>query len=344
MTPVSRVLVTGSNGFIGGYLVERLLAEGHEVVGLDNFSKYGHVSKSFDENPKFRLIEGDARDSDLVYEALEGCNHLIAAAALIGGITYFHTYAYDLLATNERIMASTIDAAIRRHREGILEKVTYLSSSMVFESATSWPSKEGDELQIPPPLSSYGFQKLAVEYFARAAWDQYRLPFTIVRPFNCVGIGEARALGNVEIDSGNVKLAMSHVVPDLTQKILKGQRPLRILGDGTQVRHYTYGGDLARGITLAMTSPSALNEDFNISTDKGHTVLDLAKEIWHKIHGNLELFEVESETPYAYDVQKRVPDTSKARNVLGFNADTQLSAMLDEVIPWIENAIAEGLI
>ena len=96
-----------------------------------------------------------------------------------------------------------------------------------------------------------------MEYFAQAAYDQYGLPFTIVRPFNCVGIGEGRALGDVEIESGNVKLAMSHVVPDLVQKVLKGQDPLHILGDGTQVRHYTYGGDLARGIVECMERPEA---------------------------------------------------------------------------------------
>ena len=138
---------------------------------------------------------------------------------------------------------------------------------MVFESTDAWPSYEGQEQQIPPPVSSYGFQKLAVEYFAQAAFDQYGLPFTIVRPFNCVGIGERRALGDVEILSGNVKLAMSHVVPDLVQKVLKGQDPLHILGDGSQIRHYTYGGDLARGIVTAMEHPAALNEDFNLSTD-----------------------------------------------------------------------------
>ena len=87
-----------------------------------------------------------------------------------------------------------------------------------------------------------------------------------MRPFNCVGVGEARALGEVEVLSGNVKLAMSHVVPDLVQKVLKGQDPLHLLGDGTQVRHYTYGGDLARGIVTAMEHPAALNDDFNLST------------------------------------------------------------------------------
>ena len=150
----------------------------------------------------------------------------------------------------------------------------------------SWPSYEGQERTVPPPLSSYGFQKLAVEYFARAAWDQYELPFTIIRPFNCVGIGEGRALGDVEVLSGNVKLAMSHVVPDLVQKVLKGQDPLHILGDGTQTRHYTYGGDLARGIVIAMEHPAARNEDFNLSTDVSTTVLELAEVIWRKIRGD----------------------------------------------------------
>src|SRR5205823_10479513 len=120
-------------------------------------------------------------------------------------------------------------------------------------------------------------------YFARAARDQYQLPYTIVRPFNCVGVGEQRALGDVEITSGNVKLAMSHVVPDLVQKVVKGQDPLHLLGDGRQVRHYTYGGDLARGIRLCIEHPAATNEDFNLSTAESTTVLQLAALIWEKL-------------------------------------------------------------
>jgi nucleoside-diphosphate-sugar epimerase len=272
------------------------------------------------------------------------CEHVIAGAALIGGITYFHAYAYDLLATNERIMASTCDAAIRAHRQGKLKKVTYLSSSMVFESTDHWPSAEGDERKIAPPLSSYGFQKLAVEYFAKAAWDQYKLPYTIVRPFNCVGVGEMRALGEVEVLSGNVELAMSHVVPDLVQKILKGQDPLHILGGGDQVRHYTYGGDLARGIVLAMESEAAHNEDFNLSTAQGTTVLELAEAIWRKIKGPDVPFRYTSDPGYEYDVQKRVPSVAKAKEVLNFEALTTLDELLDEVIPWIEMAVDEGWI
>ena len=341
---MKRVVVTGSAGFIGGYIVEELLRQGHQVVGIDNYSKYGKVAKSYDDNPNYELIVGDVQDVELMTRVLSDADHFIAGAALIGGISYFHTYAYDLLAQNERIIASSVDAAIAAHKAGRLEKVTYMSSSMVFESADRWPSKEGDERLIPPPLSSYGFQKLAVEYFAHAAWDQYTLPFTILRPFNCVGIGESRALGDVDIDSGNVKLAMSHVVPDLVQKIVKGQDPLHILGSGDQIRHYTYGGDLARGIVLSLDHPDARNNDFNMSTPHGHTVAELAEVIWRKIKGPDVPLRLVHDEGFEHDVQKRIPDVTKAKDVLGFEATTTLEDMLDEVIPWITAAVEDGTI
>jgi nucleoside-diphosphate-sugar epimerase len=341
---MEQVLVSGSAGFIGGYVVEELLKRGYAVVGVDNFSKYGKVNKSYDDNPNYRLVEGDARDTELMTRLLADCDHFIAGAAMIGGISYFHTYAYDLLATNERIIAASCDAAIAAHKRGRLKKVTYLSSSMVFESATEWPSYEGQQRECPPPLSSYGFQKLAVEYFAVAAWDQYKLPYTIARPFNCVGIGESRALGDEEILSGNVRLAMSHVVPDLVQKVLKGQDPLHILGTGDQVRHYTYGGDLAAGVVTAMEHPDARNEDFNLSTAESTTVKDLAEMIWRKVKGDGVPLRLVHDDPFEFDVQKRVPSTDKSKRMLGFEATTSLDEMLDEVIPWIDQAIKAGSI
>ena len=326
-----KVLVTGAAGFIGGYVVDELLSRGHEVVGLDNLSKYGDVSRSFDNQSNYTFVNGDARDVELMIELMKDVDHVIAGAALIGGISYFHTYAYDLLAKNERIIASTCDAAIATFQaKRPLQKVTY-----------RWPSVEGDERKVAPPLSSYGFQKLAVEYFARAAWDQYKLPYTIVRPFNCVGVGEKRALGDVEISSGNVKLAMSHVVPDLIQKILRGQDPVHVLGDGSQVRHYTYGGDLAQGIRMAMESEKALNEDFNLSTAQSTTVLELTKAIWEKINPEKEL-KIIHDPGFEHDVNRRIPSVEKAEKVLGFSAKTTLDKMLDEVIPWIQNAIVRN--
>jgi len=212
---------------------------------------------------------------------------------------------------------------------------------MVFENATQYPTREDHLPDCPTPTSAYGFSKLTGEVYCRAAHDEHGLPYTICRPFNCVGVGETRALGGREIPSGNVKLAMSHVVPDLVQKVLKGQDPLRILGSGDQVRCYTYGGDLARGIVTAMFHPAARNEDFNLSTATPTSVRELAEQIWRKIHGSKPL-RFESDAPYPHDVQRRVPDVSKARRVLGFEATTTLDQTLDEVIPWIRREIAEG--
>ncbi len=338
-----KVLVTGAAGFISGYLVPELLGRGWEVTGLDNFSKYGPVERSFDSHPAFNMVKGDAKDVNMLKELLADCDHFVAGAAMIGGISYFHHYAYDLLAENERLSASAFDAAIWAHKEKKLRKITVISSSMVFESAKVFPTPEGEQFRCPPPLSTYGFQKLACEYFAKGAWEQYELPFTIARPFNCVGIGERRALGDVEVFSGNVKLALSHVVPDLVQKVIKGQDPLHILGDGSQIRHYTYGGDLAKGIAASLEHPAAVNEDFNLSTAEGTTVMELAKAIWRKIKPG-EPFRVVSDEPYAYDVQKRVPNVSKARDLLGFEAKTPLDQTLDEVIPWIKKQVEAGAI
>jgi UDP-glucose 4-epimerase len=336
-----KILVTGSAGFICGYVVEELLTNGHVVVGIDNYSKYGKVKKSYDNNSNYHFTEGDVKNIELMKTIVEDCDQILACAAMIGGISYFHEQAYELLAENERIMAATFDAAIWAFKNKKLKKINVMSSSMVYESATKYPSKEGDERHIPPPLSTYGFQKLACEYYCQGAWEQYKLPYTIIRPFNCVGTGEKRALCDSEILSGNVKLAMSHVVPDLVQKIVKGQDPLHILGAGNQIRHYTYAGDLARGIRLCIESPKSLNEDFNLSTPVSTNVLELAEAVWKKIHPE-KPFNYVSDQPFKYDVQKRVPSVEKAKNILGFSADTSLNSILDEVIPWIVEQVKIG--
>ena len=336
-----KLLITGSAGFIGGYLVQELLEHGHAVVGIDNYSKYGKVGKSYDNHPRYNFVEGDAKDVSLLKELISDCDQVVAIAAKIGGISYFHELAYDLLAENERITAAIFDASIWAYKNKGLKKINVMSSSMVFESTISYPTPEGEQVKCPPPLSTYGFQKLACEYFAKGAYEQYGLPYTIIRPFNAVGVGEKRARLEREILSGNVKLAMSHVVPDLVQKILKGQDPLHILGEGNQVRHYTYAGDLARGIRLCIEDDKALNEDFNISTPVSTTVLELAQTIWRKIKGDTP-FRYISDKPFEYDVQKRVPSVEKAKRILGFEATTTLEESLDEVIPWIKEQIKLG--
>jgi UDP-glucose 4-epimerase len=335
---MKKVLITGSQGFIGSYLCSEMLSKGYQVIGIDNYSKYGKITRPHDKDPNFKLYVLDVQDIDKLYDKIRDVDYIIAGAALIGGISYFHKYAYDLLATNERILASTFDAAIRLFKEGSLKRILAISSSMVFESTSIYPTPEGEQLKCPPPLSTYGFQKLSTEYFCKGALEQYGLPYTIVRPFNCVGVGEEEMLNGEEVLSGNVKLMMSHVLPDLINKVLQGQDPLHILGEGNQVRCYTNGKDLARGIRMAMESDKAKNEDFNLSLKYPTSVLELANIVWKKLKPDTE-FNFVSDEPFTYDVQKRVPDTTKAKELLGFEAVVSLEESVDEVINYMRNKI-----
>ena len=340
---MKKVLLTGSEGFIGGYIVKELLDQGYYVVGIDNLSKYGQIIRSHSDNKNYKFIEGDIKDKNLLKENLIDSDYLIAGAAMIGGISYFHEFEYDLLSENEKIISSTVDTAIEVYKENKkLKRVIYLSSSMVFESTNIYPTKEEDLFNIPPPISSYGFQKLAVEYFARSAYSQYGLEYSIARPFNCVGIGEVKAKTKKDLTENSKKLALSHVVPDLILKTLNYHGELEILGKGNQIRHYTYGEDLAEGIVTLLKHPNAKNDDFNLSTSESTTVSELAELIWNKIRPD-DPFQLTHADSFEYDVQKRIPSTEKAKNLLQYEAKTSLSEMLDIVIPWIKQANENNL-
>jgi len=342
-----KILWTGSHGFIAGYAIEKLLENGHVVYGVDNFWKYGKVSKSFDNHENFHFTEGDAKDVDLLKNIIveNDIEIFVAGAAIIGGIAMFHELAYDIIAENEKLTCAAFDACIYAYNKenSTLRKIVVISSSMVFENTDSFPSKESDLIKCPAPSSTYGFQKLSTEYFAKGAYLQYGLPYTIVRPFNAVGIGEKRSNTGHEIFSGNIKLCMSHVLPDLVLKIYKGQNPVHILGNGNQVRHYTYAGDLAEAIIKCMFSDEALNDDFNLSYPQGHSVLELADAVWKFMgkEGNVPIIQ---DKAYTWDVQKRIPDVSKARNILGIECSTSLEDSLKEIIPWITEQIELGTI
>lgn len=317
---MKKVIVTGSQGFIGSYICENLLVD-HKVLGIDNYSKYGVIPRKHDNHPGFKLVKANLAISDGLKPIFEEFNpdYIIAGAAMIGGIAYFHKYAYDLISVNERIMANTIDIAIQLKN---LKRLVNISSSMVYECATIFPSREDDVM--PAPLSTYGMQKLMTEYFCKGAHQQYGLDYSIIRPFNCVGIGEE-----------DVGTSLTHAIPDLIKKALNSKNgTMEILGNGDQVRHYTHGKDIAEGIRRAMYTPEASCQTFNISTPESISVTDLARIIWYKIYGNNNVSLIQKE-PFKYDVQFRCPDVSKAREVLGFQSRICLSEALDEVIRWI---------
>jgi nucleoside-diphosphate-sugar epimerase len=334
-----KILITGSQGFIGSYICNELLKYDYKVIGVDNYSKYGKLKRQHDNNNNFKLYVCDVlSDEYLNIVVKEKSDMIIAGAAMIGGISYFHKFPYDLLATNERILGQTFDSAIKAYKDGFLKRIIVLSSSMVFENTNIYPTPETEVKKCPPPLSTYGFQKLSSEYFAKGAYEQYKLPYTIVRPFNCIGVGEDDSISEHEITTGNIKLMMSHVLPDLVNKILKRQNPLHILGKGNQIRCYTNGKDLARAIKMIIESDKAINNDFNISTTVSTTVLELAELIWNVLNSD-EPFNYVCDSPYKYDVQKRIPDVLKAKDILGFEAEISLKESVIEVINYMKNKI-----
>jgi UDP-glucose 4-epimerase len=319
-----KIFITGCDGFIGSHVCEELLSHGHEVMGIDNHSKYKfpNLQHHKHQNFHFHLL-------DLLNESISDLlgsfqpSMVIHCAAVIGGIHLFHAKQYDIISQNATMDANVVDASIK-HK---INRFIGLSSSMVFENAITFPSKEEDVRKIPPPSSTYGFSKLSLEYMVRGAHEQYGLPYTIIRPFNSVGPFENDFLENKN----------AHVLPDLIMKCLSGQDPLHILGSGSQVRCYTSAKDIARGIRMAVESDKAVNEDFNISTPVATTVLELAKMVWEKLKDTP--FSYVSDTPYEYDVKMRVPCVAKAKNVLGFTADITLEQSVDEVIEYMKTLI-----
>jgi len=316
---MTRILVTGGCGFIGTEVVKQLLAKGHQVIVADNLSKPESKVK---EGYTFKKV--DLTDKQATSEAFKDIDICVNLASKIGGIGYFHKYPATIISENNKIYSNTFEAAVKHN----IKRMIYISSSMVYESTDRFPSKESDITSIPPPISSYGFSKLCGEWYCNAFHDEYSLPFSICRPFNAYGINEFPGQ----------EIGFAHVIPDIIKKCLAGQYPIEMLGDGQQSRCFTHVTDLASGIITVMEHPKALNQDFNISTKEEIKMIDLARKIFAICNPDKE-FKVKFVPAFKHDVQRRIPDTSKMRQLLGWEAKISLEKGLPEVVNWLKDAI-----
>ncbi len=312
----TKVLVTGGAGFIGSEVVSQLLQKGYKVRVVDDLSK-----KDAEVPEGVEFLKIDLTNKNAAIRAMKGVDFCIHLAAKIGGIGYFHKYPATILSENNKMYSSVFEAAVKNK----IKRILYLSSSMVFESTKNFPSKEEDISKIPPPVSAYGFSKLVGEWYCKSFYDEYGLKYTIVRPFNAYGINERP----------EQEIGYAHVIPDLIKKILSGQYPLELLGDGKQTRCFTHVSDIAKGIILAMESKKAINEDFNIGSEKEIRMIDLAKLLWEKCNVN-KSFKVKYVQGFKYDIKRRVPSSKKARAILGWKPQKELENELPEIITWIK--------
>jgi nucleoside-diphosphate-sugar epimerase len=321
---VSRVLVTGGAGTIGAAVVRRLLGDpDFEVRVSDQRGAPDWMREGCE------IHVGDLREPEEARAALRGCSHVIHLAAVVGGIANFHKLPFTLSVVNHGLYNAVFTAAVE---QGV-ERFTYVSSSMVFENASEFPTTEAHLADCPPPRSAYGWSKLAGEVYCRAAHEEHGLPYTICRPFNAYGPGELP-----ESEPG-----IAHAVPDLLRKALVPLRPLPIFGSGEQTRTLTHVDDVADGIVTAMAHPAGLNEDFNVSAEEELTVAQIAALCWEAAGNDPDELELEHLPSFAVDVQRRWPSVEKARRLLGWSARIGVRDGIARTAAWLRaQGVASG--
>ena len=310
------VLVTGGAGTIGSAVVRRLLRDGDwDVRVSDQRDAPGWMAE------RCELHRGDLREAAEAEAAAAGCSQVIHLAAIVGGIANFHKLPHTLLEVNNGLYNSVFRAAL----EADVERLLYVSSSMVFENATEFPTTEEHIRSCPAPWSAYGFSKLAGEAYCRALHDEHGLPYTICRPFNAYGPGELP----------DAEPGIAHAVPDLIEKVLSGQRPLEIFGSGDQTRTLTHVDDIAEGVVTALGHPAAVDEDFNISASDERTIAEIARIVWTACGRDPSEFELRHLPSFEVDVQRRWPSVEKASRLLGWRARIDLETGIEDTVRWL---------
>jgi len=313
---MNRVLVTGGAGTIGAAVVRRLLADASFEVRVSDQREALQWMREGCE-----IHTGDLRDPNEAGRATSGCSHVIHLAAIVGGIANFHKLPHTLTEVNNALYNAVVRAAL----DHAVERFVYVSSSMVFERAEQFPTSEDYLPDCPAPLSAYGFSKLTGEVYCRAAHAEHGLPFTICRPFNAYGPGELP----------DDEPGIAHAVPDLIRKSLSGRAPLQIFGSGEQTRTLTHVDDIADGIAVAMSSPAALNEDFNISASRELKVAEIARLVWEACGNDPAAFELERLPSFEVDVQRRWPAVEKAKRLLGWEARIGVEEGIAQTVAWL---------
>lgn len=317
-----KILITGAAGFLAQDIIKELISKGHEVIGIDNFSKYpkSECSSMID------IIDGDARDKDLLEYYLEGKDCFIPMAAMVGGIDYFHHNPFSIMSYNDELTQSALTTAIKKR----ISRVLLISSSMVFENTPQEEMTEEAIVKGMAPSSSYGFQKLNLEKYGEFAYRQYGLQCEVIRPFNAVGLGELQDLKSSWDQVRQGQPTHLHVIPELILKSLLKEDKLKIYGDGEQIRCFTSSKDIAIGVGKILDRQFDQMRYYHLSSSSPVTIKQLARLILKVTRPN-ENVQILSGPHYEWDVRKRIPQVEKTKEIIGFKTSIDLEQMIHEI-------------
>ena len=301
-------------------VIPLLLEKGHYVKGVDNFARYGEIERERD----YEFVRGDLTDVDFVQDAVKDVNGVIQAAALIYGVGGFHKYPADILSKDIALHQNILHGMVRNG----VRKMVYISSSMVYERCRTHPSREEDVDESLIPSTDYGLSKLVGERLTKAFHRQYGIDYTIWRPFNIITPHE----------KGEKDLGTSHVFADYIKNIIiERQTELPIIGDGEQIRCFTWIEDVARGIAEFSFDSRAQNETFNLGNPEPITMKDLANLIYGsaKTHGLISAnggLHFHTKMSFDDDVRTRIPDVTKAKELLGWEPTLRTAESVDRCV------------
>ena len=307
-----KVFVTGGAGFIGSSLIKRLI-EDNKVVAYDNLHRNALKYSGFIDHPNMQLVEGDVMDFSSVNKAIEGCNMVVHLAAIAG----VDTVLSMPVRTMEVALIGTYNALKAAVEHGGCERFIDFSTSEVFGSF-AYNVNETDPTTlgtVGEARWTYAVSKLATEHLALSYFKEGKLPALAIRPFNI--------FGPMQVGIGAI-----HV---FIKKALKNE-PMFIHNEGGQIRSWCYIDDIVDAIILCLEKEEAIGQSFNIGNPRNTlTIYNLAKIIKRLCNSDSEIKFIKKEM---VDVELRIPNTDKARKLLGFEAKVDLEEGLKTTIEW----------
>jgi len=308
-----KIFITGGAGFIASMLISRL-ADDNEIVVFDNYTRNTLKNTPYANHPNVTQIEGDVLDYDGLVSAMTGAQIVVHAAA-IAGIESTVTDPVNTMRVNILGTANVLEAA---HRIGGMERFLEFSTSEVFGSY-AFNVRESEETvtgAVGEARWTYAVSKLAGEHLAHAYFKQYDLPAVTVRPFNVYGPGQ----------TGEGALSI------FTRKALRNE-DLLIFGTGSQIRAWCYVDDMVDGVLCALSHPRAIGESFNIGNSRAvTTIFGLAEAVCRVTNSKSRIVFRDA---LSADIELRVPQVDKARNLIDFEAKIDLEEGIRRTADWI---------